>query len=103
IYLNQLFKEIFFAFKPLDINEALNIWVRQLSGYRQIGLTKQQLAVKFEKSVEDIHLLTTSVTHTLLNQIYKHANAFILRTIRYTQENSAARLTRAVQTTADFL
>lgn len=103
IYLNQLFKEIFFAFKPLDINEALNIWVRQLTGYRQIGLTKQQLAVKFEKSVEDIHLLTTSVTHTLLNQIYKHADEFILLSNIYTQENSATRLTRSAQRTADFL
>src|SRR5699024_11896781 len=64
---------------------------------------KKQLAVILEKSDEYIHLMTTIVTHTLLNQIYKHADEFILLSNIYTQENSATRLTRSAQRTADFL
>lgn len=102
-YLNQLFKEISFAFEAFDMNDSLNIWVRQITGYNQIGWTKRQLATEFEKTAEDIHLLTTSVTHILLDQVYKHADKLTLLSQISIQESTTSRLTRSAQKTAEFL
>lgn len=102
-YLSQLYKEVSFVFESLQVHDALNIWVRQLTGYKRIGLTKQQLAMEYRKSAADIHLLTTSINHMLLNQIYAGPDKLPLLSLIAAHEGTASRLTKSAQKTAQFL
>lgn len=102
-YLSKLYEEFSFVFESLQVNEAIHIWVRQLTGYKRIGWTEQQLAVEYKKSAADIHLLTTSINHMLLNQIDADTNKLPLLSLIAAQEGTASRLTKSAQKTAQLL
>ena len=66
--LKTLFDELSSIFVHIE-EDAVNVWVEQLTGYQWIGRTTYQLAQEYHKSTEDIHLVTTSVNHSILHQI----------------------------------
>lgn len=67
-YLRQLYEELVDVLSLLPERHA-TIFINQLSGYQTIGMTTSQLSNEFQMSEEDVHLITISIIHFILEKI----------------------------------
>jgi len=74
-YLQTLYGELFNIFLSLPTTFP-KIFLDQFSGYQSIGLTDNQIAIKFNRSVEEIHIITTSIIHILLRKVKENPNRY---------------------------
>ncbi|WP_186577838.1 helix-turn-helix domain-containing protein [Aquibacillus kalidii] len=70
-WLEGLYKELYTFLINLSDNEA-EIFVDRLTGYQKIGLSKEQMARKFNLSYEDVELELIKLTHQLIRHIGEH-------------------------------
>lgn len=75
IYLQALYDELFQLLKSKH-EQFIEIFILQLSGYEQVGMSSMQLAQKYELRIEDIHLITTNITHSILGDVLSNNTAF---------------------------
>ena len=68
IVLKTLYEEIVQILSPLEEIYS-EVFVNQLTGYRQIGLTIEQIAHQLQMSVETTYLIHVNTIHYLLNKI----------------------------------
>ncbi|WP_191126201.1 helix-turn-helix domain-containing protein [Cerasibacillus terrae] len=64
----NLFKELKLLLKTIP-EELSNMFVDRLSGYKNYGLSTQQLAAKYQLSVDDINILFVGMTHHILSEL----------------------------------
>lgn len=74
-YLNALEKELMLMLEIFSKEEA-NIFVDRLTGYKYYGKSAAQLADAYNKDRNDIHLLLTGVTQTILSNIENHETEY---------------------------
>lgn len=81
-YLQTLYDELSNIFMKVMNPMYVEIFVLQLTSYKQIGLADVQLAKKYKLSIEDIELITINMTHHILETINKYPSKFqVLRQI----------------------
>ncbi|MDC3413085.1 helix-turn-helix domain-containing protein [Aquibacillus sp. 3ASR75-11] len=66
--LEKLYSELMLFCESLPDQEAC-IFVDQLTGYRKYGLSKEQLAMKYNLPLEDVELKRALIIHKLINHI----------------------------------
>lgn len=74
-FLNALEKELVLMLNIFPLEEA-NIFVDRLTGYKHYGKSAAQLANTYNKDRNDIQLLLTGVTQTILNSIENHETEY---------------------------
>lgn len=67
-HLQVLYGELYTIFTQVEETDA-EIFIAQFSGYETIGQTTSQLAHTYQKSKEDIYLITKNIVHFMLKEI----------------------------------
>lgn len=73
--LSMLYKEIYTLLSHFSEQEA-TLFVDRLTGYKKFGKSIEQLAMKYQRDVNDIQLLLTSMLHGMLETITKEKQRF---------------------------
>ncbi|GGM22651.1 ATP-dependent DNA helicase RecQ [Paraliobacillus quinghaiensis] len=87
-WLTGVYQELEYFLKQIDSLLA-DLFVERLSGYKKIGLTKDQLAKKYYVKETDIHIYQTIVIHKLIVHIESNYNNLKYIQCFYTDINSA--------------
>lgn len=68
IWIDGIYQELNDFLNKLDDMDA-SIFVDRLTGYKKVGLSKEQLAKKHEISVLDVELVIVKITHMLISYL----------------------------------
>lgn len=100
--LHQLYEELLYVFSSID-NLYPKIFIKQMTTSKSIGLTNEQLARKYHKSIPHIYLLQKSYIHFMLSQIQADRQAFELLykvSSDLLSDNGVKNMTNSAQSTA---
>ncbi|PWU68616.1 helix-turn-helix domain-containing protein [Gracilibacillus dipsosauri] len=74
---SNLYKDLYSHLNTIPSSYA-DIFVDHMTTYRQVGLSKQQLALKYQVTVFDIHCILMNIIHQLLASIQQSSSFYVL-------------------------
>ncbi|GAB3052671.1 YpbB family protein [Virgibacillus ainsalahensis] len=100
--LPALYDEIYLLLDNLNDQEA-GIFVDRLTGYKKYGMSLNQLADKYQLTMEDVQLLLVAIIHRMLDNIISNQNSFPFMTTLIKDLLSHDYITRSAYTTYQLL
>lgn len=101
-YLQLLYDELVQILKSINKDMA-EIFILQLTSYQRFGLTTMQLANKYHLLPEDIHFMTMSVIHRILQAVETEPKQYRVLTQMKKGLRQATSLTNSATRTNDLL
>lgn len=101
-YLQALYDELIGLFESVHA-PFVEIFLLQLSSYHHIGMSAAQLAHTYERSIEDIHLITTNIIHFMLAHVNNNDEQYPVLSFIGQDLMKPMTLTKSAHITNEFL
>ncbi|MGJ9456847.1 helix-turn-helix domain-containing protein [Oceanobacillus sp. CF4.6] len=97
-----LYDELLTILKNLPDQDA-TMFVDRLTGYKNIGLSTNQLSQKFHLTEDDVHLLLKGIVHRMITLIYEEKEHFPLHVYMLKDLNKTNQITHSANKTNQLL